>query len=315
MKTLACYGQPAESCTPQPPLYVSSIAVHPLAIMSISDHWTRSLSTLHAQAGDTLGVLLGQVLDGKLSVVASFELLVDRQCESSISIVEDKAKAHMERLQEVYVGMDVVGWYTFGDRLREAVHAPLHARLTEMFQNEGMLLLLMDASPQEGRQGGARPNLPVYVFESRAKAQNEFVQVCFAVEAEELETIAINAAIQAEQQASLDPDASLAATSSRLVNAASILKECIRVIIRYLSAVESGGVQADVELLRRIGSLCNRLPPSRGATAADDRNSQLATAQHREQLNALMTVYLGALGSLQAASMSLVTDSGQCGRR
>lgn len=307
-----CFAQRADGLTPQPPTCTAQrIAVHPLAIMCMSDHWTRSLSVPRPVEGGTIGVLLGQMLDGKLSIITSFELLVDRMCESDVSIMEDKAKEHLERLQEVHAGLDVVGWYAFGDRLKDDVHSALHFRLADLFQNEAMILLLMDATTT-GR--GARPALPVYAFECRNKGNHEFVQVVFAVEAEELETIGINAAIQAEQQASSDPDAAMASTASRLSDATSVLRECVRVIMKYLSAVETGSVEVDVELLRRIGTLCNRLPlpSSLGNAAQKDTTSQLSVAQSREELNSLMALYLGALGSLHAASTNLAADTQVC---
>jgi hypothetical protein len=304
----SCFSQPAALLTAHPALIASQIAVHPLAIMSMSDHWTRSLSTPQSSAeGGTLGILLGTLLDGKLSVVASFEMLVDRQCESHVAINEEKVREHVERLQEVYQGVDVVGWYTFGDRL-QPIHSAMHVRLGALFQNEAMLLLLMSAaSSDRGATSSHRATLPVYAFESRNKQASDFQQVAFAVEAEELETIGINAAIQAELQASSDPNAATTAAATRLTDASRVLKDCVQVMIMYLAAVEEGRVEADVELLRRIGTLCNRLP-----TSSDDGSttggSQLSAAQQREHVNSLMTLYLGALAALQAASGNLAAD-------
>ncbi|CUG93453.1 COP9 signalosome complex subunit 6-like, putative [Bodo saltans] len=305
-----CFTQPAESLTAHPPLIASQIAVHPLAIMSMSDHWTRSSSIpqSHADNGGVLGILLGHLLDGKLSVVASFEVLVDRQCESHVSIDEEKVREHVERLQEVYQGVDVVGWYTFGERLRDPIHSTMHSRLAAAFQNDALLLLLMSTT-RAGKSGHStgRATLPLYAFELRNKTTSDFQQVAFAVEAEELETIGINAAIQAELQASSDPNAATTAAASRLTDASGVLKDCVRTLVSYLTAVEQGRLEPDVELLRRVGTLCNRLPVL-PTDASSDATSQLSAAQQREHVNSLMTLYLGALASLQAASGNLAAD-------
>lgn len=305
---MTCYDVPVSKMLVHPPLVAAQIAVHPLVVMNMSDHWTRSSKA----GGVVIGILLGQTLNSKLSMITSFELLVDNRCESSVSIVEANAKEHMERLLEVFPGVDAVGWYTCGDKLSREFHSTLHDRLTRMFENEAMLLLIMD--PTATFSANEEQSLPLYAFERGGnRSAAEFAQVVYSIEADELEGIAVNAAINAETQASTDASAATKAASVRLSDTTKILRRCMQVISDYLAFIAENRGPPNAELLRRIGTLCHRLPTSNTDLTT---SSSLKAAQEREQLNALMAVYLGALGTLVSASdalsnLSTTSDTGR----
>ena len=104
-----------------------SVMLHPLVIMNISDHWTRT----KAQAGSpqkVYGALIGKQKGRNIEVMNSFELdftVFDGQ----VIIDRDYYNIKEEQFKQVFSEMDFVGWYSTGERPTESdIH--LHRQVT-----------------------------------------------------------------------------------------------------------------------------------------------------------------------------------------
>ncbi len=85
----------------------SKISVHPLVVMSISDHYTRALYRQGASV-KVIGVVLGQQNGLNLDVANLIEICL----RPDGNIDETFARERIAAYKKMYPDLEVVGWYT-----------------------------------------------------------------------------------------------------------------------------------------------------------------------------------------------------------
>uniref|UniRef100_A0A4W3H6T6 COP9 signalosome complex subunit 6 n=1 Tax=Callorhinchus milii TaxID=7868 RepID=A0A4W3H6T6_CALMI len=89
-----------------------SVALHPLVILNISDHWIR----MRSQEGrpiQVIGALIGKQEGRNIEVMNSFELL-SHSVEEKIVIDKEYYYTKEEQFKQVFKDMEFLGWYTTG---------------------------------------------------------------------------------------------------------------------------------------------------------------------------------------------------------
>lgn len=95
----------------------STLSLHPLVIMNISEHWTRT----KVQNGSPMrvyGAIIGKQKGREIEIMNSFELdyLV---CEGKTVIDREYYNIKELQFKQVFSDMDFLGWYSTGDQPTE----------------------------------------------------------------------------------------------------------------------------------------------------------------------------------------------------
>ncbi|XP_006819462.2 COP9 signalosome complex subunit 6-like, partial [Saccoglossus kowalevskii] len=116
-----------------------TVALHPLVIMNVSEHWTR----IKAQEGkplQVLGALIGNQKGRNIEVFNSFELLFD-EIDGNKIIDREYYNTKEEQFKQVFKDLDFLGWYTTGG-LPDESDIKLHKQICEI--NESPIFLKMN---------------------------------------------------------------------------------------------------------------------------------------------------------------------------
>lgn len=244
------------------------VALHPLAIVGISDHFTRVKVGGGKQAADTaiIGLLFGKQSGLEISIFDAIELVW-----ASTALDEEFLVKQTELFTAVYKDRELLGWYTVA---KEATpdHLALHKDFLKY--TESPLFLMMDPSGSE---------LPITIFEYELHMVNDAPTMLFVAVPYELETLQAEQ-IAMEQVSKTTPtgesafDAHLETVDSSL----KTLREKVALIVKYLDLLNEGRLPVDFRLLRQINSLCDQLPtpesPDLKHDFAVDLNDALAVS-------------------------------------
>ncbi|KAJ8687152.1 hypothetical protein QAD02_022946 [Eretmocerus hayati] len=230
-----------------------SISLHPLVIMNVSEHWTR----LRAQEGSdqlVYGALIGKQKGRNIEIMNSFELLFTCIGEDVI-IDRDYYNTKEEQFKQVFSEMDFLGWYTTGGLPHER-DIKVHKQICEI--NESPVMLKLDPRPKSSDQ------LPVSIYESvidlvNGEATMLFVPLTYTLATEEAERIGVDHVARMctndQQESSLVAEHLVAQHS-----AIKMLHSRVKIVLRYVQAVQNGELKGNHEVLRAACSLSNRLP-------------------------------------------------------
>ncbi|KAG0353408.1 COP9 signalosome subunit 6 [Gamsiella multidivaricata] len=237
------------------------IALHPLTLLNISDHYTRT-AIQQADGGSVhvIGALLGIQSGREVEIFNSYELLFNLQADGSIRIHEEYFVTKQEQFRQVFPAYDFLGWYAIGHK-PSMIDIDVLQQL--MVYNESPLFLQMDPNeiPTPAR------SLPITVYESIVdivdnQPQPMFIKAVYKVETGEAERIAVDHVAHAATHQ--DGESSLVAHLSGQQNAIKMLDTRIKLLHEYLQDSVQGHVPRDHDLERQISSLCNRLPTISG---------------------------------------------------
>eukprot|EP01064_Diplonema_japonicum_P000689 TRINITY_DN1044_c0_g10_i2.p1 TRINITY_DN1044_c0_g10~~TRINITY_DN1044_c0_g10_i2.p1 ORF type:complete len:300 (+),score=67.65 TRINITY_DN1044_c0_g10_i2:76-975(+) len=227
------------------------VQLHPLVVLNISDHWTRT-SVMAEKSQRVIGALLGVQTGRTVEIHTSFELATDQEkgqgvVTLDVKYLEDKKNHYMQ----VFPTYDLVGWYTTGQSLTDA-DTSLHK--TIMRYNESPLLMVMDTTPP-----ATATSLPVYLYETVVQVKNDtpkysFCSVAYTIESEESERISI------DNVAHGTGSTSIATPIKMYRDALLMLQKRVRVVVAYLKGVKEGKHGLNHSVLREINALCHLLP-------------------------------------------------------
>merc|ERR1712142_1413994 len=239
-----------------------SVAIHPLVIMNVSEHWTRQ----RAQEGkpmQAIGALIGKQKGRSIEIFNTFELkfyFVD----NSIIIDKDFYTIREEQFKQVFQDLDFLGWYSTGD-VPNCSDIAVHKQICDI--NESPVFLKLNPATKH-------TDLPITVYESvidivDGKATMLFVELPFSLATEEAERIGVDhvarvSTVGASSSGNADAaDAGPSLVSDHLTaqySAIKMLHSRVKLIMDYVKAVDEGTLKGNHEILRDIKSLVHRLP-------------------------------------------------------
>ncbi|KAJ8599970.1 hypothetical protein CTAYLR_002871 [Chrysophaeum taylorii] len=250
------------------------VALHPLAIVGVSDHFTRVKvgGGKQASSAPIIGLLFGKQSGLEVSIYDAIELVSDPPA----ALDETYLLKQTELFTAVYKDRELLGWYTVA---KEATsdHLALHKDFLKY--NESPLFLIMDPSPSADSK-----ELPITIFEYELHMVNEtptmlFVSIPYQLQTLQAEQIAM------EQVAKTTPADTESALDVHIENVDSSLKTLrhrVLEIVKYLDLVSSGKAQVDYGLLRHVSNLCDQLPAAEPADLKEefikDYNDSLAVS-------------------------------------
>ncbi|XP_023320520.1 COP9 signalosome complex subunit 6 [Eurytemora carolleeae] len=232
-----------------------SVSLHPLVIMNISEHWTRT----KAQEGkpkQVYGALIGKTVGRDIEVMNSFEL--DYSTVDGLVVIDrEYYNQKEEQFKQVFSEMDFLGWYSTGAGEKPtSAEIAVHRQIMDI--NESPLFLQLSPG------GGNCTELPLYLFESvidivEGQARILFVKLPYTLSTEEAERIGLDhvARIVAGNEISTSRTADQLTAQHSAIN---MLTGRVKLILEYMKAVERGDVPRNHEILRQVRALSHRLP-------------------------------------------------------
>jgi len=238
-----------------------SVAIHPLVIMNVSEHWTRQ----RAQEGkptQVIGALIGKQKGRSIEIFNTFELKFD-VLEGNIVVDKDFYTVREEQFKQVFQDLDFLGWYTTGGTPTSADIA-VHKQICDI--NESPVFLKLNPATKHS-------DLPISVFESvidivEGKATMLFVEIPFTLATEDSERIGVDHVARVSTVAAAAGPADAADMGPSVVSdhltaqysAIKMLHSRVRLIMDYVKAVDDGTLTGNDEILRDIKSLVHKLP-------------------------------------------------------
>merc|ERR1740128_173659 len=235
-----------------------SVSLHPLVIMNISEHWTRTKAQ-EGRPAPVYGALIGKQNGRDIELMNSFELDYN-MIEGCVVIDRDYYNTKEEQFKQVFSDMDFLGWYSTGDQ-PSMLDINVHKQICEI--NESPLFLQLSPGKQNTTE------LPVPLYESvidmmggqagPATARMLLVKLPYTLATEEAERIGLDHV--AKISANTDSDTSRAADTLQAQHSAiKMLASRVRLVLEYVKAVERGELEHNHEVMRQVRALSHRLP-------------------------------------------------------
>ncbi|CAZ80960.1 unnamed protein product [Tuber melanosporum] len=291
------------------------IALHPLALLTISDYITRH--TLRKQTGPMVGALLGTQEGRDIAIEHAYEIitLVDKD---QVRIDEEWFDNKLKLFKETHPTLDLLGWFTTTTSPTFAPSlymVPIHQKMLNY--NESAIILCLNPAPNASAGGGGK--LPLGIYESIIETEDaaaagsvesmlklRFVPLKYTIETGEAEMIGVDfvakggfgnataesSGLEGTAEGKLNvgtQNDELLANLTAKANAIRMLHSRIRLLTNYLS--DPPHKKPNHQLLRALKSLTHsRLPLLTPADAGAFRQEQLA-----EQSDVHLVALLGVL--------------------
>jgi len=233
-----------------------NVALHPLVLINISDHFTRTKVSSKNANPRVIGALLGVQTGRNVEIFTSFELVFNTN-EGLIKLDLNYLKAKQEQFRKVFPTYDFLGWYSTGIEA-QVYDIDIQKQVLEFNESPLYLVLNPHVSP-------TAKELPITIYESELHVINDkptmmFAKTSYKIETMEAERISVDHVAHVTP-GSGDTDGSRLITHlTSLHNAIKMLNLRIKIIQQFLRSIQKGDIPKDHGLLRQVASLCNRLP-------------------------------------------------------
>lgn len=150
------------------------ISLHPLAIVAISDHYTRIQmgGSIYPPNSKVLGLLWGKQQGLEFVITDAVELLYEIGVSKLPIITKREIVKQKNLYTKVFKDHEILGWYSVGSNVNAKVDLALHREM--MKYNESPFFMLMHPSPNPDSK-----ELPIALYESEMHMVEEEMQTIF----------------------------------------------------------------------------------------------------------------------------------------
>ncbi|TFL06501.1 COP9 signalosome subunit 6 [Pterulicium gracile] len=265
-----------------PPSHISglSLSLHPLPILSISEHLMRLKLQREENLPFVFGALLGTQTGREVEIVNSFELAT---VEGTDDVDHEFLKSRKEQYKQVFPSLEFIGWYTVAQHPTQQ-HIALNEQFTD-YCSTPVLLLLQPTFSTSNEVGGQ--SLPFKAYEPTMEIRERvtramFIEVPFNVETGEAERIAVD---WTAKGGGVGTSSESHLQSQRA--AVKMLHDRILVLVKYVTQVLSGESVKDHSTLRSLSALIASLPATESQGFREEFN--------KEQEDVQLTAFLSTL--------------------
>ncbi|KAK4688504.1 COP9 signalosome complex subunit 6, partial [Tremellales sp. Uapishka_1] len=300
-----------------------TIKLHPLPLLNISEHHTRSRFVAPSPP-KLIGALLGTLSNREVSIVNTFELtfaspsqdvdMFDASVGHNSQVDNEFFETRKEQFKQVFPSLEVVGWYSVGKE-PSSEDIDLHRQFANTVDTP--IFLLFDSVPPP-----QSPALPINIYESFLDPSGEggeenFVALDFGIETGEAERIAVDGV--SKGTSGDGEESALISNLTTQRNAIRMLYERIQVLLSYVDEIINSQstfphinennvdmshfpekAKPDYTILRQISALVATLPTMN----APEFKEELMTEYSDVQLTAYLTALTKQLSVLANVSMS-----------
>ncbi|RAK95154.1 COP9 signalosome complex subunit 6 [Aspergillus ibericus CBS 121593] len=198
------------------------IQLHPLILLTISDHITRHAA--RCQQGPIIGALLGQQNGREITLEHAFECVVGEGPNGEVQIPHDWFVERVKQFKDVHKApaLDLVGWWsTAPPSGPNTSHLPIHRQILQNHNESAVFLAFHPSLVQGASSNGGK--LPVTIYESVYEGENaaesgktmqvdgeeqsltiRFRELPYSVETGEAEMIGIDTVARTARNAAVD---------------------------------------------------------------------------------------------------------------
>ncbi|KAJ9477615.1 26S proteasome regulatory subunit RPN8 [Pseudozyma hubeiensis] len=262
----------------------TNVIIHPLVLLSVTDHASRSASGSRKRV---VGVLLGQELNnGKtINVANSFAVPFeeDERDAKTWFLDHDYITGMMEMFKKVNAREKMVGWYHTGPRLRSS-----DLEINELMKRFIPRPVMVIVNPRQ-RDVGIPTDAYFAVEEIKddgTATQKTFMHVPSTIEAEEAEEIGVEHLLR-----DIRDTTAVGTLSTRVSSQLSSLRGLQSRLLEirdYLQAVVEGKLPVNHQIIYDLQDIFNLLPDL-------DKNSEAAKSFAVDNNDRLLVVYLSSL--------------------
>ncbi|KIM48341.1 hypothetical protein M413DRAFT_440067 [Hebeloma cylindrosporum] len=267
-----------------PPTTTSGLALslHPLPILNISDHWTRSKLQKNSLDPFVLGALLGTQNGREVEIVNTFELAVVGDNEL---VDHEFLVSRRDQYKQVFPSLEFIGWYTVAPRPTSR-HITLHEQFTG-YCSTPLLLILQPSLALISSSDVNAQTLPFKAYEPTIelrdrKSRSVYIEVPYNVETGEAERIAVDWTARGGGSGT-----SLESHLQTQRSAVKMLHERILVLVKYVTNVIAGQARPDHTILRSLSALLASLPASENKYFREEFNTEYGDVQLTAFLSSL----------------------------
>ncbi|TIA90297.1 hypothetical protein E3P99_01640 [Wallemia hederae] len=251
----------------------AEISIHPLPVLNISDHCTRT-KWIGGGSGVTIGALLGVQSGRVVEVVNSFELKLNGN-----ELDTEYLSSRLELFKQVFPEFELIGWYTQGSSVEET-DTNIHKELYKY--TESPLLLLMDT-----QSTNIQPYLSVFDVDNI-----KFIASDYSIQTTDIERITVDDIHKSNHDAH---SSSLKSGLNTQINAIKLLSQRVDVILNYLRKLEKGEAARDNEIISMIHNIHLQLPAS---AENQDFNKEFIVESNDTQVTTLLASLTSSTHSL-----------------
>eukprot|EP00013_Stygamoeba_regulata_P029438 CAMPEP_0177644274 /NCGR_PEP_ID=MMETSP0447-20121125/8596_1 /TAXON_ID=0 /ORGANISM="Stygamoeba regulata, Strain BSH-02190019" /LENGTH=315 /DNA_ID=CAMNT_0019146615 /DNA_START=44 /DNA_END=991 /DNA_ORIENTATION=- len=238
-----------------------NVALHPLVLIQIADHFTRAKMRGGADAvanPRVIGALAGVQNGRDVEILNSFELVYEEVeatspgAPTNLVLNTNYFQKRFEQFKQVSPTLELFGWYSTGIEA-EAKDMQLHRQMMAYCENP-IYLVLNTLISTIGRE------LPVSIYEFQMHMVEgvpmfNFVKVGYKIETSDVERISVDHVDRASSS-----ETSLHGHLNSVRSALTMLQSRINTLINLLELMKSKQIAIDHQILRQVSSLCQMLP-------------------------------------------------------
>lgn len=230
----------------------SSVAVHPLVLLSVVDHYTRACKDSNRRA---VGILLGNNVKGKVHCTNSFAVPFEEdENDSSVWFLDHNFLENMmDMFRKVNAREHIVGWYSTGPKIRTG---DLDVNELIRSQNPHPVLVIIDVKPKD-------LGLPTEAYLSIEEPQEDgavtrtFEHLPSEINAADAEEVGVGHLLRDIQDASVS---SLTGEVTAKLAALRSLHSRLSELQTYLASVANNELPINNEIMYKMQDIFNLLP-------------------------------------------------------
>ncbi|KZT09683.1 Mov34-domain-containing protein [Laetiporus sulphureus 93-53] len=278
----------------------TTVVVHPLVLLSVTDHHARSVA--RSSSKRVIGILLGQDNGKSINVANSFGIPFEEDEKDSKTWFLDHnyIEGMWEMFKKVNARERMIGWYHTGPKLR-ASDQEINDLLKRYIARP--VMVIVDVRPQTVGIPTDAYFAVEEIKDDGTETRKTFLHVPSAIEAEEAEEIGVEHLLRDIKDSTTT---TLATRVSEQLASLRGLQSRLTDIQKYLSDVAAGKMPMNHQIVYHLQDALNLLP-----NLSDPELTQsFATSTNDE----LLVVYLSSLLRAVIALHALVDNKASIGR-
>ncbi|CCM00495.1 uncharacterized protein FIBRA_02529 [Fibroporia radiculosa] len=278
----------------------TTVVVHPLVLLSVTDHHARSVS--RSSSKRVIGILLGQDNGKTVNVANSFGIPFEEDEKDSKTWFLDHnyIEGMWEMFKKVNARERMIGWYHTGPKLR-ASDQEINDLLKRFIARP--VMVIVDVRPQTVGIPTDAYFAVEEIKDDGTETRKTFLHVPSAIEAEEAEEIGVEHLLRDIKDSTTT---TLATRVSEQLASLRGLQSRLADIQKYLSDVAAGKMPVNHQIVYHLQDALNLLP-----NLNDSETTQSFASSTNDQL---LVVYLSSLLRAVIALHALVDNKASIGR-
>ncbi|CAZ65546.1 COP9 signalosome complex subunit 6 [Caenorhabditis elegans] len=247
---------PSGSCS-------SKVLLHPLVIMQMSEHYSRTKVQQGPTVKKVFGAILGRQNGRQVEAINSFVLKMEtEEMAEPVTFSTEHLLQRADQYLEVFPELQVIGLYCAGeDDNLTPEEKPLLSKLTNAVRNsekagqiDATLFLKLNSIT-----AGTTRKLPLFAFEADVTDQEKHKPIEWILVSEESERVGVNHIAKLSTKHGKDGKSVGKKHAEAQDAAMSMLQNRVDLIVAYLEKVQDGTLQPNFEILKEANLLAQKL--------------------------------------------------------